>query len=109
RSMKRRLFLATSFGALSGCGFGNALNDSPLHRMLGSAERLNRAVIGTRGMAKLYRWDDVDRDFRTNGFDPPSDGTYERMLHDGFASYRLVVDGEVERKGSFTLTELRAI
>jgi len=107
--MKRRLFLASGLTALTGCGLGNALNESPVHRILGSAETLDHFVIGTRGAAKLYRPDDVDRDFRTNGFDPPSDTAYQRMLRDGFSSYRLVVDGEVENKAAFTLNELRAL
>ncbi len=109
--MKRRLFLAASAAALAGCSkVTNGLNDSAgVRGVLEVAERLDRAVIGTRGHAKLYREADIDRDFRVNGFDVPGDARYERLLRDGFASYRLVVDGEVERKDAFTLPELRAM
>jgi DMSO/TMAO reductase YedYZ molybdopterin-dependent catalytic subunit len=107
--MRRRLFIATALGGLAGCGINNAVNQPGVLRTLESAERLDHAVIGTRGSAKLYGEADVDREFRTNGFDPPADSAYRRMLADGFRSYRLVVDGEVERPQAFTLAELRAM
>jgi DMSO/TMAO reductase YedYZ molybdopterin-dependent catalytic subunit len=107
--VKRQLFIATSLATLAGCGINNKVNESGFHRVLESAEALNHAVIGTRGRAKLYAEADIDRDFRTNGFDTPSDSTYSRFVHDGFRSYRLAVDGEVERKQAFALAELRAM
>jgi DMSO/TMAO reductase YedYZ molybdopterin-dependent catalytic subunit len=112
--MKRTLFIAgsiASLAGLAGCGYlgGNKLTEGPFHRVLEAAEPLNQALIGTRGMAKLYTERDIDRNFRTNGFDPPHDERYARMVGDGFASYRLVVDGEVEKRSAFTLPELRAL
>ena len=111
--MRRRLFIATSLSALAGYGVGNKLNDaatsSGFKNVLESAEALHHLVIGTRGRAKLYAPGDVDRDFRTNGFDTPSDATYRGIVADGYSSYRLVVDGEAERKQAFTLAELRAM
>ena len=107
--MKRGVFLAGAAGVLGGCGLNNKVNESGFHRVLESAERLNHAVIGTRGMAKLYTPADIDWNFRTNGFDTPSDSAYQRMIRDGFHSYRLVVDGEVENPGAYTLPQLRAM
>jgi DMSO/TMAO reductase YedYZ molybdopterin-dependent catalytic subunit len=109
--VKRALFLATGAAALAGCAkVSNALNDSPnLRGVLDAAERLDHAAIGTRGSAKLYREADVDRDFRTNGFDTPSDSLYDGLLKNGFASYALAVAGEVEHPQTFTLRELRAL
>ncbi|MBV9104253.1 MAG: molybdopterin-dependent oxidoreductase [Candidatus Eremiobacteraeota bacterium] len=107
--MKRRLFLATAFGGLAGCGLNNKVNEGGFHRVLEAAEPLDDVVIGTRGRAKLYTKADIDWNFRTNGFDTPSDSAYRRMVADGFRSYRLIVDGEVERRGAFTLPELRAM
>lgn len=108
--MKRRLFLASGMATLAGCsGLNNKLNESGFHHVLEQTQWLNEAVIGTRGRARLYKPSDVNHDFRVNGFDTPSDGAYERYLRDGFASYRLVVDGEVERNQAFTLAELRAL
>jgi DMSO/TMAO reductase YedYZ molybdopterin-dependent catalytic subunit len=112
--MKRRLFVASSLASLglSGCGFhlGNRLTETGwLHNAIGAVQPLNHAVIGTRGMAKLYRESDIDRDFRMNGFDPPSDPIYSAFVTSGYRQYRLVVDGLVDRPSSLTLAELRAM
>lgn len=110
--MKRRIFLAGSLSALTvGCSpIGKALNENAqFHRMLGAAEPLNQALIGTRGMAKLYSESDIDRRFRTNGFDTPSDDSYRRLTQEAYRSYHLVVDGVVERPQSFALHRLRSM
>ena len=60
-------------------------------------------------MAREYRERDVDRNFRVNGFAAPSDARYQRLLAGGFAAYRLIVDGAVERRRAFGLDELRAL
>ena len=111
--MKRRLFVAGSLAAasaLAGCTrISNALNDGPFHQVLSGAEALNHAVIGTHGSAKVYADADVDRDFRTNGFDRPAASAYAELAGSGFASYKLVVDGEVDRPQALSLRELRAM
>ena len=108
--MKRKLFLASSISAaLAGCSpIGTALNNNRgFRQLLESAEGLNHAVIGTRGLARLYSDRDVDVNFRVNGFSPPADQAYARMAADGFRSYKLIVDGAVERKTAFTLAQLQ--
>lgn len=108
--MKRRLFVATSLAALAGCAqASNALNEGPVHGLLTAAESLNHAVIGTRGRAKLYGEADIDRDFRTNGFDTPGDSGYRALAAEGFARYRLAVDGAVEHPQALDLAQLRAM
>ena len=84
--MKRKLFLASSISAAcAGCSpIGTALNNSQgFRRLLESAEGLDHAVIGTRGLARLYNEGDVDTTFRVNGFSPPADQSYVRMMMDG--------------------------
>ncbi len=109
--MKRQLFVASTLAAaLGGCAkANNALNESGFHKVLESAEGLNHVVIGSRGRAKTYPDSMIDRQFRLNGFDTPSDALYQSFVHDAFGSYRLVVDGEVERKAAFTLGQLRGM
>lgn len=112
--MKRRLFVASSLASLglTGCGFhlGNRLNETPwIHDLLGAAQPLNHALIGTHGLAKTYTDADVDREFRINGFDTPHDAQYTSFVADGYRAYRLVVDGAVDRPHAFTLAELRAM
>ena len=109
--MKRRLFLATSLASLglAGCGqIKNSLTYGPFRGALLSTQKLNYAVIGTHGLAREYTDADVDRNFRVNGFDTPSDDLYTRLTNGGFRDYRLVVDGLVERPQRLSLAELRA-
>jgi DMSO/TMAO reductase YedYZ molybdopterin-dependent catalytic subunit len=110
--VKRRLFVASAVSAaLAGCGpIGSALNDNAtVRRVLASVEPLDHALIGTRGLAREYRDRDIDRMFRVNGFAVPSDARYTAMIETGFASYRLVVDGAVERPQAFSLARLRGL
>jgi DMSO/TMAO reductase YedYZ molybdopterin-dependent catalytic subunit len=106
--VKRRLFIASTISALAGCGpIGAALNQSDaVRRVLDSAEGLNHALIGTRGLAREYREQDIDRHFRVNGFSTPSDAYYTRVLANNFAAYRLVVHGAVEQPHAYDLAEL---
>lgn len=107
--MKRRLFLASTISsALAACSpLGTKLNDNAgFHNLLGSAQSLNRLVIGTHGMAREYRDADVDTDFRVNGLATPSDATYSELVKTGFSGYRLVADGLVERKLAIPLAQL---
>src|ERR1700757_1946438 len=110
--MRRRLFIATSVtAALSACGpISNKLNGSEAFRkVLESAEPVNHALIGTRGMARQYRDADVDREFRVNGFSTPADANYQRLAAGNFVAYRLIVDGAVENRRVFSLAELNAM
>jgi DMSO/TMAO reductase YedYZ molybdopterin-dependent catalytic subunit len=108
--MKRGLFVtALTAGGLAACGpVKQSLTDS-LRDTLGSAEKLNHAIIGTRGRARLYTDADVDRDFRTNGLDTPSDRRYADAARDMWGAYRLPVGGLVDKPHVFTLAELRAM
>ena len=111
--MNRRLFVASSLGALglSGCTsrFKDSLTQGPFRSVLTSAEKLNGVVIGTRGMARLYTDADIDRNFRVNGLDTPSDTTYTGLQKDDWRGYRLVVDGLVDHPQRYSLAALRAL
>ena len=110
--MKRRLFVATSLAAvgLTACGPAKQQLTDSLRGVLGSVEGLNRRLIGTRGTAHLYTDADIDRDYRVNGLDTPSDARYVDVFRHGtFAGYRLPVEGLVESRQVFTLPELRAM
>lgn len=110
--MKRRLFVNIGgAAALAGCArISNAVNDNgTIHAIIGAAQPLNHALIGTHGRAKTYRESDVDAVFRVNGFDTPGDSQYRDLVKSGYAGYRLVVDGAVDAKQVFSLAELRAM
>jgi DMSO/TMAO reductase YedYZ molybdopterin-dependent catalytic subunit len=110
--VKRGLFVASSIAAaLAGCDrVTNSLNNSgPVRAVVDSAERLDDFVIGTRGMAKLYNERDITVDYPTNGNDTPSDQTYQRLVSNRFATYRLAVSGLVDHPATFDLRQLHAL
>ncbi len=109
--MKRRIFIASSLSALAGCGpiSASLSQNREVQRVLASAEGLNHALIGTRGLAREYRERDVDRNFRVNGFATPSDARYTALAAENFAAYRLIVDGAVERPRALSLAQLAAL
>jgi DMSO/TMAO reductase YedYZ molybdopterin-dependent catalytic subunit len=109
--MNRKLFVATlSASALAGCSSDGKSQLTDLFRnQLGWAQHLNEAVIGTRGMAPLYKESDIDQPFRVNGLATPTDTRYADALRDGARGFRLPVDGLVDRPQIFTLAQLRAM
>ncbi len=111
--MKRQLFIATSVSAaLTGCApIGTALNNSDaVRKVLASVESIDYAYLGrSRAPAREYAESDIAPVFRVNGFQTPSDATYKGLLASQFATYRLVVDGAVDRPRAFTLAQLLAM
>jgi len=110
--MKRQLFIATSLSAaLAGCGaIGTKLTaNDRVHAMLDAGENLDLGLIGTHGFAREYAPSDVSRDFPINSLDTPADATYVHLMRNAFASFRLVVDGMVERPFSLSLVQLNAM
>jgi DMSO/TMAO reductase YedYZ molybdopterin-dependent catalytic subunit len=74
----------------------------------GLTRRVQRLVIDRKAMAREFSPADISRDFKANGSINPPDEDYQAHVAAGFADYRLVIDGLVERPLSFSLTELRA-
>lgn len=87
-------------------------NDPKVVGVLQSAEgltrRAQRLVTDRRALAREFGAADISRDFRANGTLRPPDEAYQALLSGGFADYRLVIDGLVERPLALTLPELRA-
>jgi DMSO/TMAO reductase YedYZ molybdopterin-dependent catalytic subunit len=110
--MNRRLFIATSFtGVLAGCSaIGTRLNDNErFHNIIDSAEAVNERIIGTHGLAREYRVSDISREFPVNSLPTPQSQEYARLVSERFASYRLRVDGAVNRRLSLSLPQLYAM
>jgi DMSO/TMAO reductase YedYZ molybdopterin-dependent catalytic subunit len=109
--MKRRLFVAsTASSALVACSpIGTALNGGGFHRLLTIAEPLNHALIGTRGLAQTYPESAISPDFPVNSLPTPSGARYAGFVATHFHSYRLVVDGSVERPQAFSLDRLQTM
>jgi DMSO/TMAO reductase YedYZ molybdopterin-dependent catalytic subunit len=85
------------------------LNGSGFHRLLTVAEPLDRALIGTRGLAQTYPQSAISADFPLNSLPTPSGAKYVGFVATHFRSYRLVVDGSVDRPQAFSLARLQAM
>lgn len=96
---------------LAGC---DRLNANPavtgvLQSAEGLTRRVQRLVTDRKALAPEFPPTAISRDFRANGSVAPDDPAYLSQLATGFADWRLVVDGLVERPLALTLAELRAL
>jgi len=66
-------------------------------------------ALGRRAMAQEFTAADIAPAFRPNGTTSPVGDTYAKMLANGFADWRLRVDGLVLHPASFSLAQLRAM
>ena len=114
--MNRRSWLAGVGAGLGSIWLGGCdaiANSSAVRKTIRSAEGLNQAaqrlIIGRRALAPEYDKADISPDFRANGTTNPSDGAYQTSAAGGFADWRLVVDGLVERPMALTLDQVRAL
>ena len=80
--------------------------------VLTSAEQLTRRaqrlVTDRKALAQEFSPADISPDFRPNGSTNPDDPAYVAQVAAGFADWKLVVDGLVERPLALSLAELRA-
>lgn len=95
---------------LSAC---DRLNASPgvtktLQAAEGLTKRAQRLVTDRRALAKEFTPADISKDFKANGSIDPQNAEYLALKAGGFADWRLVVDGLVERPLTLTMAELRA-
>jgi DMSO/TMAO reductase YedYZ molybdopterin-dependent catalytic subunit len=95
---------------LAGC---DRLNRSEaVQATLARAEDLTlatqRALLSRTSLAKEFEPKDISDDFRANGTTNPGDPAYQALAAEGFESWRLIIDGLVERPLSLSLSDLRA-
>ncbi|MFL6692141.1 MAG: molybdopterin-binding protein [Ramlibacter sp.] len=110
RKLLRAALVAAAGGTLAGC---DALShDDTALELLRSTEKLTKAaqrVVGRKAMAQEFASAEIAPVFRANGTTMPQGDEYAALLKDGFASWRLEVDGLVETPLAFSLAELRAM
>jgi DMSO/TMAO reductase YedYZ molybdopterin-dependent catalytic subunit len=112
---KRRRFLARAFGLASAsvlAGCDRLSQTSWLPGVLGVGERMSEGaakLVARKTMAQEFPLADRSPTFRSNGTADPGTEDYQALVDDGFASYRLVVDGLVAHPRQWTLDELRAM
>lgn len=112
--MNRRQWLAgvlASVGAaaLSACGQSTPPVVLQALRMAeGLTRRAQRLLVPREALAPEYDLSQISGDFRPNGSINPAAADYVALRDGGFADYRLVIDGLVERPLSLSLDDLRA-
>lgn len=74
----------------------------------GLTRRAQRLVTNRTALAAEFPENRISPDFRANGSTAPGAPEYRALAEGGFADWRLVVDGLVERPLSLSLAELRA-
>jgi len=95
---------------LSGCD--KIATNPDLVKVLSSAEVLNRRVqrlLGRGALAREFTRADITPNFKANGTINPPDADYQAMVAGGFADWKLVVDGLVERPLALSLDQIRAL
>ena len=112
--MNRRRWLIGALGTaatamLAACGqAGTSLADQARRMGEGLTRRTQRLLIPRTALAPTYSRAEISADFKANGSISPAAADYNALKANGFADYRLVIDGLVERPLSLGLEELRA-
>jgi DMSO/TMAO reductase YedYZ molybdopterin-dependent catalytic subunit len=96
---------------LGGC---DALSQAPWFRnILFGAERLTfgvqRAVLGANDLAPEFSEAEISPKFRANGSTSPDSPEYLDLAANGFADWRLKIEGLVETPKEYSLADLRAM
>ena len=101
--------LATATTAmLAACGqAGNSLAEQARRMGEGLTRRSQRLFIPPNALAPTYSRAEISADFKANGSIDPAASDYLALKADGFAGYKLVIDGLVERPLALSLAELR--
>lgn len=110
RQLLRAALVAAASGTLAGCD--RLSQDESFVDILRSAERLSQGVqraAGRRAMAQEFSPADAAPVFRANGTTMPPGEAYAKLLANGFADWRLKVDGLVEQPIELSLAQLRAM
>ena len=116
REFSRRCFLQASTvvaatAPLSGCFDELGDRDNWARTWLESANsltyRAQRLILGSDSLAREYSESEIRQPMRPNGSTSPGGEDYIRLADDGFANYRLVVSGLVEKPLVLSLDEIR--
>jgi DMSO/TMAO reductase YedYZ molybdopterin-dependent catalytic subunit len=75
----------------------------------GLTRRAQRLFVDRKALAREFPPAAISADFKPNGSIDPTDPDYVALKGKGFADYRLVVDGLVDKPLSLSLADLRAM
>jgi DMSO/TMAO reductase YedYZ molybdopterin-dependent catalytic subunit len=110
---RRRLIATGAAGGLLLSGCDRVAEAPAAKRFLGVGEDLTRSaqrlLLAGQPLAREFSPRDISPVFKANGSTRPSSAEYLADLADGFASWRLRVDGLVKAPASFSLSQIRAM
>ena len=86
---------------------GTSLAEQARRMGEGLTRRSQRLLIPRTALAPTYSRTEISPDFKANGSVDPAAADYLALKADGFAGYKLVIDGLVERPLALSLTDLR--
>jgi DMSO/TMAO reductase YedYZ molybdopterin-dependent catalytic subunit len=112
----RRRFLvgsAASLGAIGLTGCDDVVQNSNVQTVLAMAEKLTmgsqRLLVPKDKLVREFSEKDVSPTFRSNGTSQPDGEDYARLMENGFADWRLKVDGMVQRPVELSLADLKTL
>ncbi len=112
---RRRFLIGNTLGAsalaLTGCdGWDSGAEPGAVIR---SAEivtmKVQRFLQGRDALAREYAEADISLTFRVNGTSQPDNEDYAKLAEGRFASWRLKIDGLVDRPQELSLTDLKKL
>jgi DMSO/TMAO reductase YedYZ molybdopterin-dependent catalytic subunit len=87
---------------------GSARGLAALSSAEGVTRRAQHVLVGRTALAREFPARLISANFRANGSTNPDDTDYRAALANGFADWKLVIDGLVERPLALSLDELKA-
>ena len=114
-NLPRRGWLQGAGASLAGlvlAGCNRITEDPKVVDVLASAEGVSRRVqrlIGRGALVREFTRADITPNFKANGSTDPPDADYKAMVANGFADWKLLVDGLVERPLALSLADIRAL
>ncbi len=110
--LTRRGLLGVGAGGLVVAGCDRLSNSVGANAFVGEAQRATYAwqrLIGGERLAQEFTAADISPVFKANGSTDPQDDAYRRHVDEGFANWRLRIDGLVARPLSLSLADLRRL
>lgn len=113
----KRRRLITGLGALGASaaltGCDSLSRNDRVQDLLGATDRLTRAaqrlVSSRESLAREFGERDIAPTMRANGSTDPSNDDYKRHAANGFADWRLRIDGLVRQPAEFSIDDLKAM
>ncbi|HVJ35261.1 MAG TPA: molybdopterin-binding protein [Terriglobia bacterium] len=112
---RRRFLIGSTFGAgaLALTGYGMLGQNAGLAAVIRSTEKLTmkaqRLLQGRHALAREFAEADISPSFRVNGTSAPDSEAYAQLVEGKFASWRLKIDGLVDRPQEFSLADLKML